>query len=472
MASPQPVLPDYFAQGTWRPSLRAAEDRNCQGKQYNTAGWSLKGNLPMLLREAAYVLPSLARQYGGRPALRDLQLRALNRLLAHCRSNVPYYRDDPRYPDGPLRALDEVAGLPLLVKETVRERGEAFVADGTDPARCVVAHTSGTTGQRVRVLHDQASWDYMRAGNVRRFFSTGRYGPASRTTNLRFYAPPRRAFERLGLFRQQVVGSLQPVEEIKRQVLASRPNLLLGFPTNLRELLRALDSEELERLRRRLRLVMTDSELLTPGARRTLQDGFGVPVLDEYGSWEVPNIYYECRHHGRHLAEDRVLVEIVDDHGEPVPDGAEGWVVATHLRARAMPLLRYCLGDAGLIETGRCRCGRRFRTMRLTKGRQNDRVVLPSGRPLYSDAFFMIAERHPGVAECFVRQDRDGKVRVHVVPLDRAGNGAAVLEGVRERLLEAAGGPFPLEVLPAERVPLTAGGKGRFIESEYRPDPP
>jgi phenylacetate-CoA ligase len=422
----------------------------------------------MLLRETAYVLPTLARRYGGRCSLEALQLRALNRLLAHCRAVMSYYRDDPGYPDAPLGSLEEVRKLPLLEKATVRSVPEAFVAAGVDPERCVVAQTSGTTGQRLRVLHDRASWDYMRAGNVARFFSTGRKGPFSRTTNIRFFAPPRRAFERLGLFRMEVIPSLAPVDEIVRRVLASRPNVLMGFPTNLRELLRALDPDELARLRRDLRLVMTDSELLTPGTRRLLEDALGVPVLDEYGAWEVPNVYYQCGSRGRHLAEDRVLVEIVDARGEPLPDGAEGWVVATHLRARAMPLLRYRLGDVGLIETERCRCGRRFRTMRLTRGRENDRVTLPGGQVLYSDAFFLIAEREPAVAECFVRQGADGTVRVHVVPLDRRADPAAALEAVRRRLIEAAGGPFPLEALAAERVPLGPGGKGRFIESEYR----
>jgi phenylacetate-CoA ligase len=72
------------------------------------------------------------------------------------------------------------------------------------------------------------------------------------------------------------------------------------------------------------------------------------------------------------------------------------------------------------------------------------------------------------VAECFVRQDRDGNIRVHVVPADRSPDGtAAVLNSVRGHLFEVAGGPFPLQVVAADRVPLTDGGKGRFVESQY-----
>ncbi|HVQ89467.1 MAG TPA: hypothetical protein VMU51_00400, partial [Mycobacteriales bacterium] len=49
---------------------------------------------------------------------------------------------------------------------------------------------------------------------------------------------------------------------------------------------------------------------------------------------------------------------------------------------------------------------------------------------------------------------------------------AAVLASVRARLVELAGREFPLTVLAADRVPLTAGGKGRFIVSEYQPTGP
>ena len=256
--------------------------------------------------------------------------------------------------------------------------------------------------------------------------------------------------------------------QVRRALLANRPHVLMGYPTHLRELLRSLSDAERRQLGRSLRMVMTDSELLVPESRETLQRGFGVPVFDEYGAWELLNVYYQCRHGGRHVAEDRILVEIVDGDGRPLPAGSEGSVVATHLRERAMPLLRYRLGDTGLIEPGRCPCGRRFRTMRLTKGRENDNVVLPDGRRLWSQTFLGIAERHPGVAECFVRQDRHGFVRVHVVPADRSSEGTtAVLDSVRAHLFEVAGGPFPLEVVPADRVPLTTDGKGRFVESAY-----
>jgi phenylacetate-CoA ligase len=417
----------------------------------------------VFVREASYVAVSYLRQYGTEPGLRRHQLRALNRMLAHCRRRVPAYSADPRYAGGPLRSLAELAALPLLTKQVVRERRDAFVTAGLDPASCLLFSTSGTTGERLRVLHDQDSHDYHFAACVRRFLATGRYLPTHRLSHLRHFQPPPRGFQRAGLFRRQVLLSTRPMPEIVAGLLANRPQVIIGYPVHLRGLLRALSAEQLRELRRTLRFVMTESELLVDEQRQALVAAFGVPVFDEYSSWETLSIYYECRHGGRHIAEDRVWVEIVDAAGRPVPDGVEGQVVVTAFGERAMPLVRYLLGDAGLIEPHRCRCRRRFRTMRLTRGRINDAVVLPSGARLYSDTFLELAEQHPGLAACFVRQDAAGTIRLHAIP-DGTVPVPGVLATLRARLVEIAGEPIPLEVVPADQVPITAGGKGRFVE--------
>ncbi|MEU7827824.1 hypothetical protein [Nonomuraea sp. NPDC049129] len=425
----------------------------------------------MIIREAGYVPLSIARQYGGAAGLRRRQLRGLNRMLELARTRVPYYRDDPRYArGGPLRDLAELAELPVLDKRVLREQPlERLLADGVDQDRCLSFQTSGSTGRRVRILHDRDSHDYHMAACVRRFLATGRYLPTDRLSHIRPFAPPARMFERFGLFRRHVILSHRPMREIKAELLANRPKVLIGYPVHLRALLRELTPEELARLRRTLRIVMTESELLLPEHRAMFAERFGAPVFDEYSAFEVLNVTYDCRYGRAHLGEDRVYCEIVDAAGDPVPDGEAGQVVVTAFMERAMPLLRYSLGDIGLIEPGRCRCGRRFRILRLTTGRSNDYVTLPSGERLYPDAFLHLAATHPGISECFVHQDTAGLVRVHVVP--SADPPGEVLATVRDKLFGLAGGEFPLEVVPAETVEITAGGKGRFVTSDYGAPP-
>ncbi|RBL82193.1 phenylacetate--CoA ligase family protein, partial [Streptomyces cavourensis] len=101
--------------------------------------------------------------------------------------------------------------------------------------------------------------------------------------------------------------------------------------------------------------------------------------------------------------------------------------------------------------------------LRLTAGRVNDAVTLPTGRQLYPDTFLHLAATFPDIAECGVVQDRTGAVRLHVVPDGEpsAGEWDELTARVRERLLAVAGCDFPLEVARASSVEITAGGKGR-----------
>ncbi|MEU6707149.1 phenylacetate--CoA ligase family protein [Streptomyces wuyuanensis] len=423
----------------------------------------------MFLREAWYVPVTFARQYGSRRSLRRRQLSQLNRMLAHARARVPYYRDSPDYRTGPLRSLAEVAKLPVIDKEVLRGRPlEELLADGVEPGTVPTFRTSGSTGRRVTVVHDTHSHDYHMASCVRRFLATGRYLPTDRLSHIRPFAPPSRGFQKAGLFRRHVLLTDRPMDEIKAELLEARPQVIIGYPVHLRALLRALDAAELTALRATLKLVMTESELLVPEHRALLEREFGASVHDEYSAFEVLNIAYECAHQRAHLAEDRLLVEILGPDGQPLPDGAEGRVVVTAFMERAMPLVRYELSDVGRIDTDPCPCGRRFRTLRLTAGRVNDAVLLPTGRQLYPDTFLHLAATFPGIAECSVVQDREGSVRLNVVPSGPLSAAAwdELTAGVRDRLRTVAGCDFPLEVVRTDSVEITAGGKGRFVTSE------
>jgi phenylacetate-CoA ligase len=422
----------------------------------------------MFLREALYVPITLARQYARPDGIERRKLRWINEMLAHARERVPYYRDDPRYAHAPLARLDDLTDLPVLRKQTLRDRPQAdFLAEGTDPHKWRQFQTSGSTGRRVVVRHDERTHDYHIAACFRRFLATGRYLPTYRLSHIRPYESPSRPFEKLKLFRRHTILSRKPMDEIKAELLANRPQVLIGWPVHLRELLRSMTDAELARLSETLRLVFTESELLTPEYRVQLTERFRVPVFDEYSAFEVLNVYYECARGGRHIAEDRVHVEVVDDGGVPLPPGHEGRLLITAYMERAMPLFRFAIGDVGRINRDPCLCGRTFRTLELTRGRADDVVVLADGRRIYSDTFMWISAWHSGVAECFVHQDGAGRVRMSVVLADPREPAEPILDAVRTRLFDVAGGPFEIDLVTAAQLPVTAGGKGRFVASEY-----
>ena len=136
-----------------------------------------------------------------------------------------------------------------------------------------------------------------------------------------------------------------------------------------------------------------------------------------------------------------------------------------------MPLVRYQLGDRAVGVPGGCACGSSFRRMKLVSGRVNDCVTLPDGRCVYSGVFLSLAMFTPGVAECMVRQDAAGRITIYLVPDGTTDDAyARAVTAFRERFATLVDAPVDLSFRRSARVELTPGGKGRFVESAYRPN--
>lgn len=103
-------------------------------------------------------------------------------------------------------------------------------------------------------------------------------------------------------------------------------------------------------------------------------------MLNVYGATEVNLIAVECpRAAGPHVAEDLVIVEVVDADNRPVPPGRTGEkVLITTLFNRGMPFIRYELPDLVAVADGPCPCGCRGLGRAAVQGRQQDVLGFPA----------------------------------------------------------------------------------------------
>ena len=127
-----------------------------------------------------------------------------------------------------------------------------------------------------------------------------------------------------------------------------------------------------------LRKGVIGSERWGDKMRARIAGELGVEIYDIYGLTEVygPGIGISCdAHHGMHVWDDYVYVEIVDPAtGLPVPDGEVGEPVLTTLRKQGAPLIRYRTHDLTRIIPGDCTCGFGHRHPRIDTltGRTDD----------------------------------------------------------------------------------------------------
>lgn len=89
-----------------------------------------------------------------------------------------------------------------------------------------------------------------------------------------------------------------------------------------------------------------------------ISDAFGNIFSSTYGITEGQISFCECRQRlGLHSHPDLVLAEIIDDEGNPLPDGETGELVLTTLQIEGMPLVRYKTGDITFKISAPCECG-------------------------------------------------------------------------------------------------------------------
>jgi phenylacetate-CoA ligase len=106
-----------------------------------------------------------------------------------------------------------------------------------------------------------------------------------------------------------------------------------------------------------------------------LEELWGAQVYSTYASTELSVSYCECTaQNGGHAHPELVYTEIIDDKGNPVPDGTPGELVATPLGVEGMPLIRYKTGDITFKTSAQCSCGRNALRIGPILGRKSQMI--------------------------------------------------------------------------------------------------
>lgn len=154
-----------------------------------------------------------------------------------------------------------------------------------------------------------------------------------------------------------------------------------------------------------LRYIELSGELLTDEVRESVGKTFGCRVANQYGANEVNSIAYECSEGNMHIMTSNVYVEIVDDEGKVLCDSIKkgeceesGRIILTSITNKAMPFIRYDIGDIGAISWKACPCGCRNPVLRLYGGRDNDFIYVDERNRVSPYVFVSIFDR---INNCF-----------------------------------------------------------------------
>jgi phenylacetate-CoA ligase len=208
--------------------------------------------------------------------------------------------------------------------------------------------------------------------------------------------------------------------------------------------------------------VISAAMMLHDYQRAAIEDAFGRPVTNRYGCEETSLIACECeQHRGLHVNADSVYCEVAPD---PALGPSAGRLLVTDLTNRAMPLIRYQVGDVVVPSTRVCPCGRGLPLIESVVGREADYVLTPAGTLIsgisLTDHF---ATEIRGASQVQIVQEQLKFLRLRMVP--DAGFGPDSRRQI-DSLVTNTFGPemrYELELVPA--IPQEPSGKYRFCVS-------
>jgi len=198
--------------------------------------------------------------------------------------------------------------------------------------------------------------------------------------------------------------------------------------------------------------------------RGVIEEAFGQPVTNRYGCEEVSLIACECEEHrGLHLNSDSVYCEVVPDNrlsGGP----KAGRLLVTDLTNRAMPLIRYQVGDVVIPSERTCPCGRGLPLIESVVGREADYVLTPTGALIsgisLTDHF---ATEIRGASQVQIVQEKLTFLRLRMVPGE--GFGPDSHQQIETLVRNTFGPQMRYEVELVDAIPQESSGKYRFCVS-------
>lgn len=321
-------------------------------------------------------------QWVSAEALRERQDRQLDALLGHAGRHCAFYRQ--RLPNDLARWHE----IPLLTRADLQTQADSIRA-ATYPrahGKTFDIATGGSTAEPVTVRRTALTQLFWQAATLRDHLWHRRDLSATMAIIRQFPQPvdagkPGRWG---GVLRSGPAWHLPISTDVQAQLRWLQkvaPDILLTYPANLDALLTQMLREgvTLERLRE----VRTISGTVTAALRERCQQVLGVPLTDLYSAQEVGVIALQCPDSDLlHVQSEHLLVEVLNDVGQPCREGEIGQVVVTDLHNFAMPLIRYALRDWAEVGPP-CSCGRGLPTLRRVVGRTRNMATSPGGKPFW-----------------------------------------------------------------------------------------
>lgn len=322
--------------------------------------------------------------------------------------------------------VDNWNSLPVLTKTDLQQPLDNRLSYGYTKNICHVSKTSGSSGTPFIFAKDKFShaltWSVFKhryswfnldlnTSKQARFYGIPLNKKGYYKERLKDFLANRFRFSVFDLSYKQLEKNLNKFSKTSFDYLNGYTSSIVQFAKFLKE-----KNIVLKTVCPSLKVCIVTSEMLFQDDRELLENQFGIPVVNEYGSAELGLIAFQNPNGEWQVNNEDLYVEILDEQDNILPYGEIGRVVVTSLYNKAHPFIRYDLGDIGMLSINST-----LQKPILEKliGRTNDIAILPSGKKAAGLTFYYVTktiiEDNSAVKEFIIEQQKQDTFKVTYV---------------------------------------------------------
>jgi len=305
-------------------------------------------------------------------------------ITKYAYDHVPFYKN--LYNQYKININNDIQfnDLPIIKKEDIVKNTEYLISDEYDINYLLKSHTSGTTGLQL-FSYNSKEEQFKRA--------------------MLMWKEREKNCSNIMRKRKAMFGDIRGLEDKSTQMINDmlylsttylnserlneyyyilndyQPKFIRCCPSVLYEFVRYMNCNS-KKMKYKIDYIEMSNEYLSPGIYKELKAFFEETLLiNVYGASEFYGIAHACIDNCLHETSESVFIEVVNN-----DDEGYGNLLITSLINKAMPFIRYDIGDFGRIRTDACSCGRLERILELRSGRSLD-YYCDGNRKITADYF-------------------------------------------------------------------------------------
>jgi len=421
-----------------------------------------------------YLQELLESQWYSDDEIEKLTNQKLQAILKYATKYVPYYKklqQNGDFDTAQIKHVSDLTKLPILKKEDIREQPDKYISTKFKKSELIAINTSGTTGKTLKIYVDKNSRRYSYAfytrlknwagisGNDKNITFAGRtIVPPDSSTPPFWRSNPawhNYLFSSYHLSTENIKFYIDKITEIN-------PVFIDSYPSSIYTLAKYMKEYQINKIKPKA--IITSSETLLDSQREIIEEVFNCSVFDQYGCAEQVVFVSQCEKGSYHINPEYGIVEFIREDGSLAKCGEEARLICTGFTNYAMPLIRYDIGDTGILSNKKCACGRNFPVIEKIVGRTDDILIMRDGRQVGRlDPVFKGLQT---IKEAQIVQEDFDNVILNVVPgkLFQISDAETVVHELKKRL----GTNINVHINVVSRIKRTSSGKFRAVISKVR----